>query len=96
MAERERTDNYGDAVELHEIETHQDEDCNSSTPSVSTGEYRVVPHRTVSRVSRQERDDHQRKGLWRRTKKFWTHNVSLVVPQKSNRDHFGECHGLWK
>ncbi|KNG83249.1 hypothetical protein ANOM_009059 [Aspergillus nomiae NRRL 13137] len=78
-----------DALELHEIETQLDHELNCSTPSISSGEYRITTRRTASRTSqRTERSRAPRKGLVGKIERFWTRNVVLTVPQKSNRDHF--------
>jgi hypothetical protein len=80
-----------DALELHEIETHHDDAAGTSSASISSGEYRVTTRRTVSRTSqRTERSRAPCKGLLGKVQRFWTRNVVLTVPQKSNRDHFGE------
>ncbi|KAE8374910.1 hypothetical protein BDV26DRAFT_283883 [Aspergillus bertholletiae] len=78
-----------DALELHEIETQLDHEHDSSTASISSGEYRITTRRTVSRTSqRTEQSRAPRKGLVGKVQSFWTRNVVLTVPQKSNRDHF--------
>ncbi|KOC14530.1 hypothetical protein AFLA70_5g008911 [Aspergillus flavus AF70] len=78
-----------DALELHEIETQPDHELGSSTASISSGEYRITTRRTASRTSqRTERSRAPRKGLLGKVQRFWTRNVVLTVPQKSNRDHF--------
>ncbi|KAF7587034.1 hypothetical protein BBP40_007830 [Aspergillus hancockii] len=78
-----------DALELHEIETHHDDEAGTSSASISSGEYRVTPRRTVSRTSqRTQQSRAPRKGLLGNVQRFWTRNVVLTVPQKSNRDHF--------
>ncbi|KAB8238570.1 hypothetical protein BDV23DRAFT_14652 [Aspergillus alliaceus] len=78
-----------DALELHEIETHQDIGDGTSSASISSGEYRITTRRTLSRTSqRTERSQVPRKGLAGIIQRFWTRNVVLRVPQKSNRDHF--------
>lgn len=87
-----RSRDQQESFELHEIATREDNDPDPS-PSISTDEYRVEARRTPT-ITRAERDgngnQNQKPGLWRRTKKSWTHSVALCVPQKSNRDHFGE------
>ncbi|OJJ31237.1 hypothetical protein ASPWEDRAFT_688999 [Aspergillus wentii DTO 134E9] len=76
-----------DTLELHEIQTHEENDDEEvSGASISSGEYRITTRRTVSRTSRCSSEES--KGLWGRVKRFWTRNVVLTVPQKSNRDHF--------
>ncbi|KAB8273244.1 hypothetical protein BDV30DRAFT_211080 [Aspergillus minisclerotigenes] len=78
-----------DALELHEIETQLDHEFGSSTASISSGEYRITTRRTASRTSqRTEGSRAPRKGLLGKVQRFWTRNVVLTVPQKSNRDHF--------
>lgn len=90
----DRFDN-GEPLELHEIQTHEDEQLDLSDPSASSGDEYVVPRRTpsrssrASRGSRASRETRHRKGLWGRIYRFWTRHVMLTVPQKSNRDHFG-------
>ena len=80
-----------DALELHQIETQLDNEFGSSTASISSGEYRITTRRTASRTSqRTERSQAPRKGLLGKVQRFWTRNVVLTVPQKSNRDHFGK------
>ncbi|KAJ5591400.1 hypothetical protein N7450_005372 [Penicillium hetheringtonii] len=75
------------ALELHEIQTREDDELNYSSPSASSGEeVRVTTRRTRSRAS--VTSAHQGKHPWSRVCHFWTHNVTLTVPQKSNRDHF--------
>ncbi|CAG7920668.1 unnamed protein product [Penicillium olsonii] len=79
---------YREALELHEIQTHEDNQLDLSDPSASSGEEYVV-HRTPSRTSRASRSSSvQRKGIWGQVCRFWTSHVILTVPQKSNRDHF--------
>lgn len=76
------------ALELHEIQTREDNDLDYSSPSASSGEeYRVTTRasRTTTRSTRL----HDYPGPWRRLCTFWSHNVTLTVAQKSNRDHFG-------
>ncbi|KAI9044716.1 DUF202 domain-containing protein [Aspergillus affinis] len=76
-----------DALELHEIETQ--DDAATSTASISSGEYRITTHRTASRTSqRTVQSRAPRKGFAGYVQRFWTRNVVLTVPQKSNRDHF--------
>ncbi|KAJ5793367.1 uncharacterized protein N7503_009345 [Penicillium pulvis] len=77
-----------EALELHEIQTREDNELDYSSPSASSGdEYRVTTRRTISRVTTQ-RSHHDRTGLWSRICRLWTHNVTLTVPRKSNRDHY--------
>ncbi|KAE8350332.1 hypothetical protein BDV28DRAFT_139317 [Aspergillus coremiiformis] len=78
-----------DAVELHEIETQQDNEVASSTVSISSGEDRVTTRRATSRTSqRTERSRAPRKGLVGKIQRFWSRNIVLTVSQKNNRDHF--------
>ncbi|KAJ5990714.1 hypothetical protein N7499_011259 [Penicillium canescens] len=85
------TSAHGDdreALELHHIQTREDDELDYSDPSASSGEeYRVTTtHRTTSRTSTQERA--AGKGPWSRIRRFWCRHVILTVAQKSNRDHF--------
>ncbi|RAL02538.1 DUF202 domain-containing protein [Aspergillus ibericus CBS 121593] len=75
-----------DALELREIATQGDDEAGFSTESISSGEYRIRTQRTVSRPVHTSRETS--KGVWGRIRRFWTRNVVLTVPQKSNRDHF--------
>ncbi|GKZ61399.1 hypothetical protein AnigIFM49718_008115 [Aspergillus niger] len=81
------TDNDLDALELRNIATQDDDEAGFSTESISSGEYRIRTHRTVSRTTHSNRE-HTSKGLAGHIRRFWTRNVVLTVPQKSNRDHF--------
>ncbi|GKZ38803.1 hypothetical protein AbraIFM66950_011298 [Aspergillus brasiliensis] len=81
------TSNDLDALELRNIATQDDDEAGFSTESISSGEYRIRTHRTVSRTTHSNREDTS-KGLAGRIRRFWTRNVVLTVPQKSNRDHF--------
>lgn len=83
-----RTDDR-DPLELHQIQTHEDDEIDSSAPSASSGdEYRMTTRRTTSRqISQRELEG--RNGLWSRICRGWNRNVTLIVPQKSNRDYFG-------
>lgn len=90
--------NHGDAYELHEIETQEDD----SPWSLSSAESRVVTRRTRSIVDQRSiRSQPPRKGLAGWVQKQWTRNVVMTVPENKNRDHFGEtflCHardGQW-
>ncbi|KAJ5617372.1 hypothetical protein N7537_002486 [Penicillium hordei] len=85
-------DNDREALELHSIQTQEDNDLDYSTPSGSSGdEYRVSIHRTTSQAdSRRKRE--ARNGLWGQICRFWTRQVIITVPQKSNRDHFGKLY----
>jgi hypothetical protein len=79
-----------EALELHQIQTREDDELDYSDPSASSGdEYRVTTiHRTTSRASTERRD--AGKDPWSRISRFWCRHVILTVPQKSNRDHFGK------
>lgn len=72
--------------ELQQIPTQDDQLDDLSSGSISSGEYRVTTRRTVSRSSSSRQP---RKGVWESIQRFWANNVSLTVPQKSNRDHYG-------
>lgn len=75
----------------------------TSSASLSSGETRVVPVRTVTgargmAANRYSLTDSRGKKLqqqqqpprvWTQIRRFWSQQVALVVPQKSNRDHFG-------
>lgn len=88
---RRNDDDDRDALELHEIETHEDDVESWSSGSISSGEYRVTTRRTISRSSqRTEPAPKLRTGFWGRVQRFWTRNVVMTVPQKNNRDHFGK------
>lgn len=89
LNDNDHGDDDREALELHEIQTREDDELNYSSPSASSGEeVRVTTRRTRSRAS--ATSTHQGKDPWSRVCRFWTHNVTLTVPQKSNRDHFGE------
>lgn len=78
-----------EALELQQIQTREDdEQLNYSSASASSGEEYRVNTRTASRSSLR-RPRRERKGVWKKVCSFWTHNVTLTVPQKSNRDHLG-------
>lgn len=75
-----------EALELREIQTQEDHELDYSDPSASSGEeYRITrrPSRASVRRPRVERT-----GAWHNICRFWTHQITLTVPQKSNRDHF--------
>ncbi|KAL1969219.1 hypothetical protein VTN77DRAFT_473 [Rasamsonia byssochlamydoides] len=77
------TDDLREATELHEITTHY----SLSSASVSSGEYRVTPRRSVASAS--ERSSVRRdKQSFQAIRRFWSRNVALTVPQKGNRDYF--------
>lgn len=78
-----------EALELQAIQTHEDNELDYSTPSASSGEEYQPVRRTTSRRSVRRTRVH-RTGWWSKIARFWTHHVTLTVPQKSNRDHFGE------
>lgn len=81
-----------EALELHQIQTREDDELEYSSASASSGdEYRITPYQTTSRAAT-ERSHRISWAPWRRLCRFWTHNVTLTVPQKSNRDHLGR----WK
>lgn len=87
-APRDNLEDDREALELQEIQTREDNELDYSSPSASSeGEYRIT-RRTTSRPSIR-RPPVRRKGLWSKIARFWTHQVTLTVPQKSNRDHFG-------
>ncbi|OQE41928.1 hypothetical protein PENCOP_c004G07434 [Penicillium coprophilum] len=77
-----------EALELHSIQTQEDNELDYSTPSASSGDEHHMPtRRTPSRAdSRHSRK--VRKGVWGWICRFWGRNVILTVPQKSNRDYF--------
>ncbi|KAJ5502988.1 hypothetical protein N7463_005862 [Penicillium fimorum] len=81
-----------EALELHAIQTQEDNELDYSTPSASSGDEHHIPtRRTPSRAdSRTSRK--VRKGLWGWICRFWGRHVTLTVPQKSNRDYFGTSH----
>lgn len=86
------TDNNGerDGIEMHRIQTQEDEELDLSSASISSGEYRVVT-RTRSRENRPVVENKKEiPGVWGYVYRFWTGHVALTVPQKSNRDHFGK------
>ncbi|KAL5001710.1 hypothetical protein BDV10DRAFT_159599 [Aspergillus recurvatus] len=82
-APRNEADLDLDNLELHEIETQQDDD---SEWSISSGEYRITTRRTVSRTSTSQTP--RREGVLGRIQRFWTRHVVLTVAQKKNRDYF--------
>lgn len=86
-------DNDHEALELQTIQTQEDNDLDYSTASGSSGDERhVSTHRTTSQADSQRRRE-ARKGLWGKICRFWTRQVIITVPQKSNRDHFGTLYG---
>jgi len=91
---RDRDDR--EALELREIQTQEDHELDYSPPSPSSGEEYRVTRQTTSCAS-VRRPPIERKGAWHKICRFWTHHVTLTVPQKSNRDHFGElrCTPVW-
>lgn len=86
-----------EGIEMHEISTHDDDDLDLSSASVSSGESRIVPTRVTSRASRLSRAESkkERKGVWGYVYRFWISHIILTVPQKSNRDHFGMYIDFW-
>lgn len=81
-----------EVLELQEIQTREDdEQLNYSSASASSGEEYRMTTRTASRSS-VRRPRPERKGAWKKVCGFWAHNVSMTVPQKSNRDHLG----MWR
>ncbi|OQD72297.1 hypothetical protein PENPOL_c001G01231 [Penicillium polonicum] len=81
-------DNDHEALELQTIQTQEDNDLDYSTASGSSGDERhVSTYRTTSQADSQRRRE-ARKGLWGKICRFWTRQVIITVPQKSNRDHF--------
>lgn len=81
-----------ESLELRELQTREDEEqLGYSSPSASSGEeYRVTTRRRSS-TSTVRRAQTPRKGKdpLSRIARFWTRHVTLTVPQRSNRDHFG-------
>lgn len=82
----------GDIIELQELQTH--DELTYSSPSDSSGdEFRVVTRRTTSRALAARADARRRRlarsGIRGKITRFWMRNVTLVVPQKNNRDYFG-------
>ncbi|KAF3031063.1 hypothetical protein E8E15_011627 [Penicillium rubens] len=85
---RDSRDDDREALELHTIQTREDDELDYSTASASSGEeHRVPTNRITSRPDSQRRLE-ARKGLWGKICRLWTRNVVITVPQKSNRDHF--------
>lgn len=80
-----------EALELHEIQTREDDELNYSSPSASSGDDgpRRPFRRTVSRATVRRPRVH-RPGLWGNITRFWGRHVTLTVPHRSNRDHYGE------
>jgi hypothetical protein len=86
---RDFRDDDREALELHTIQTREDDELDYSTASASSGEeHRVTTSRITSRADSLRRLE-ARKGLWGKICRFWNRNVIITVPQKSNRDHFG-------
>ncbi|OOQ91552.1 hypothetical protein PEBR_08560 [Penicillium brasilianum] len=76
-----------ESLELREIQTREDdEQLNYSSASASSGEEYRMTTRTASRAS-VRRPRPERKGAWKKVCDFWTHNVTMTVPEKNNRDH---------
>lgn len=96
-----------ESLELRELQTREDEEqLGDSSPSASSGEdYRVTTTRrrsTQSTTVRRASDARKGKGkgkegTWKsnRITQFWTTHVTLTVPQRSNRDHFGALLALF-
>ncbi|KAJ5781218.1 hypothetical protein N7457_006378 [Penicillium paradoxum] len=90
---RSREDNVDpEAHELQEIQTREDYELENLTPSASSGdEYHIVTRRTTSQAlaaqAEARRRRRARQGVWGKFTRFWTHNVTLTVPLKSNRDY---------
>ncbi|KAJ6124731.1 hypothetical protein N7471_012048 [Penicillium samsonianum] len=85
---RDTRDDDREALELHSIQTREDNDLDYSSLSGSSGDEHYVPtHRTTSQADSWRRRE-ARNGLWGQICRFWTRHVSITVPQKSNRDHF--------
>lgn len=95
-----------ESLELRELQTREDEEqLGYSSPSASSGEeYRVTTRRrstqstSVRRASDARRGKGKGKeGTWKsnRIAQFWTQHVTLTVPQRSNRDHFGTLLALF-
>jgi hypothetical protein len=81
-----------EALELHSIQTQEDNELDYSTASASSGdEHHMTIRRTPSRAD-SRRSRAPRKGLWGWICRFWGRNVILTVPQKSNRDYFGKLY----
>lgn len=82
-----------ESLELRELQTREDEEqLGYSSPSASSGEeYRVTTRRRSSTSTTVRRAQTPRKGKdpLSRISRFWTRHVTLTVPQRSNRDHFG-------
>lgn len=79
--------NHHNAFELHQIETHEDDE----PWSLSSAESRVITRRSRSVVDQRSiRSQPPRKGLAGWVQKRWARNVVMTVPENKNRDHFGE------
>lgn len=78
-----------EAIELQRIQTQEDNQLDYSSPSASSGEEYRVTRRTSRREVRPPRPRRKGKSLWSKIAWFWTHHVTLTVPQKHNRDHLG-------
>ncbi|KXG54632.1 protein of unknown function DUF202 [Penicillium griseofulvum] len=77
-----------EALELHSIQTQEDNELDYSTASASSGDEQHMPTRRTPSRADSRRSRAPRKGLWGRICRFWGRNVILTVPQKSNRDYF--------
>ncbi|PLB37128.1 DUF202 domain-containing protein [Aspergillus candidus] len=77
--------NHHNAFELHQIETHEDDE----PWSLSSAESRVITRRSRSVVDQRSiRSQPPRKGLAGWVQKRWARNVVMTVPENKNRDHF--------
>ena len=87
-----------EAIELQEIQTREDDELDLSSASISSGEYRVEnPQRSgPARPASIQTTPSDSKGPFKYVREFWTRHVVLTVPQKKNRDYFGEfCSRFW-
>lgn len=95
----ERSPGGRESLELRELQTREDEEqLGYSSPSASSGEeYRVTTRRRSSTSTTVRRAQPPRKGKdpISRLARFWTRHVTLTVPQRSNRDHFGASFALF-
>ncbi|KAJ5365139.1 hypothetical protein N7517_008025 [Penicillium concentricum] len=77
-----------EALELHSIQTREDNELDYSTPSASSGDEHHMPTRRTPSRADSRRSRKVRNGVWGRVCRFWNQHVILTVPQKSNRDYF--------
>lgn len=79
-------------VELQQLETQVREDESPDTDPLNPESYRVSEERraAVLETLASTGQGARRPELWQCIKTFWEHNIALIVPQKSNRDYFGE------